>query len=248
MEAARVAAIRGHDVTLYEKGKTLGGHLIEGTVPDFKDDLKKFLEWQVRQMARVGVKVKLGQEVTRYSLLKLKPDAVVVASGSSPLRPDIPGIDGLNVVSGIDVLLGKASAGNKTIIAGGGAVGCEVALYLAKQGEKVTVVEMLPAVVMDVAVTRGILTALLADNGVEVLTNMKITRITDEGVTCVNKDGETVKVAGDKVVLALGMKSAPAIYDELINEIAEIYNIGDSTRPGRVGEATRAGYLVGNAL
>jgi 2,4-dienoyl-CoA reductase-like NADH-dependent reductase (Old Yellow Enzyme family)/thioredoxin reductase len=248
MEAARVAAIRGHDVTLYEKDSKLGGHLIEGTVPDFKEDLMKYRDWLVGRMKKVGVKVKLGQEATKETVRNLKPDAVVMATGSSALHPNIHGINKPGVVTGIDILLGKAAAGKKTIVAGGGAVGCEVALYLAKQGKKVAVVEMLPGIVMDVPATRGILTTLLADNGVEVLTNLRITEITDSGVTCVNKDRETVKVNGDGVVLALGMKSEAGIYDTLKNEVSEIYQIGDSSKPGRVGEATRGGYIIGSAI
>jgi len=248
MESARVAAVRGHDVTLFEKGDKLGGHLLEGTAPDFKEDLKQFLEWQVRQVKQMGIDLKIGSEVTADAVVKLAPDVVIVATGSSPVRPEIPGINRSNVILAADVLVGKAAVGNRVVVAGGGAVGCEVALYLARRGNDVTVVEMLPAVVMDVAVTRGVLTALLADAGVKVLVNHRLTEIAGSGANCVDNSGQKVNVEADTIVLALGMKSEPGIYEELKYKIPEIYNIGDSMLVVRVGEAVRSGYLAGSSI
>lgn len=248
MEAARVAALRGHKVTLYEKDKNLGGHLIEGAVPDFKQELGQYRDWLIGQMKKVGVEVKVKQEVTREMVNTLRPDAIVVATGSSSLRPNIPGVNRPNVVTAIDILLGKAAPGEKTIVAGGGAIGCEVALYLAKQGKKVTLVEALPRLVSDVSITRGILITLLSENGVEMLPNHKITGITDTGVICINKSGEVVSVPGNKVVLAMGMQSETGLCELLKDEAYEVYQIGDSAKPARVGEATRSGYMAGSAI
>jgi NADPH-dependent 2,4-dienoyl-CoA reductase/sulfur reductase-like enzyme len=248
MEAARVAALRGHDVTIYEKGKELGGHLVEATVPAFKKDLKDYKDWLVRQMRKSGIKVELGKEASARSVAAFKPDAVVIATGSVVHIPAVPGADKSNVVTAIDVLLGKESPGEKTLLVGGGAIGCETALYLAQQGKKVTVVEMLPEVCSDVVMIKGKLTVGLADSGVEVLPNVEVVGIDDDGVTATAGGKDTVNIKGDKVALALGLVADSGLYEELKREIPEIYLIGDATEPGRVGQAVHDGYRVGAAI
>ncbi|MDD4876666.1 MAG: FAD-dependent oxidoreductase [Dehalococcoidales bacterium] len=248
LEAARIAAIRGHDVTVYEKQKELGGHLIEATVPVFKEDLRNYKDWQEREVKKLGVKIELGKEVAAEVVSAAKPDALVVATGSTIYKPAIPGIDGANVVTAIDVLLGKAQPGEKTIIAGGGFTGCEVALHLAKQGKKVTIVEALPELATEVMATRGTLIAQLMDIGVEAVTNMKIIAITDEGVTAINNNKEIITIKGDKVILALGMIADTKLYEELKNKVKEVYLAGDSMQARRVGEATRDGYRIGSTI
>lgn len=248
MEAARVSALRGHDVTLYEKNRELGGHLIEATVPDFKEDLKNYKDWLIRQIKGLGVNIKLGKPVTRQLVDTTKPDAVIIATGSSVYRPDIPGLDKPIVVTAIDILLGKAEPGNETVVAGGGVVGCETALYLALKGKKVTVVEMLSAVACDVPTISGTLAAKLIDNGVTIRTNLKIIAFTDQGVTGIDRDQNLVTVAGDGVALAMGLIPQAGLYEELRGKVRELYLIGDSAQPRRVGEATRDGYRVGSII
>ena len=248
MEAARVAALRGHDVTIYEKGKELGGHLVEATVPAFKKDLKDYKDWIVRQMSKPGIKVELGKEANARSVAAFKPDAVVIATGSVVHVPDVPGADKSNVITAIDLLLGKESPGEKTLLVGGGAIGCETALYLAQQGKKVTIVEMLPEVCSDVVMAKGKLTVGLADTGVEVLSNTKVTGINGDGVTATVGGKDKLNIKGDKVALALGLVADNGLYEELKREIPEIYLIGDATEPGRVGQAVHDGYRVGAAI
>ncbi len=144
MEAARVVANRGHQVILFERRESLGGHLIEAAVPDFKKDLVRLLDWYQYQLAKLGVEVKPGMEVTEALISRYNPDVVIAATGSVPIIPAIPGVDQPNVITCIDWLLDKKTAGNNVAVIGGGLVGCETALWLAKKGHQVTVLEMLP--------------------------------------------------------------------------------------------------------
>jgi len=248
MEAARIAALRGHTVTLYEKNSRLGGHLIEASVPKFKEDIESYKDWLVRQMDKVGVKVVLGMEITPAMLAEFKPDAVVMATGSTSFRPNIPGVDKPVVSSAIDVLLGKAASGNHPIIAGAGAVGSELALYLAQQGKDVILVEMLPQIASDVVPIRNALIAQLGDAKVKILTNTKIGAITDNGVTAISADKSLVNITGDKVILAMGLVSDMNLYKAVHEKVAEVYVIGDSVEPRRMGEAIHEGYRVGSVI
>jgi 2-enoate reductase len=248
MEAARIAALRGHDVTLYEKNSQLGGHLIEASVPQFKEDIGNYKDWLVRQMDKVGVKVVLGKEITPATLAEVKPDAVVMATGSTSSRPNIPGVDKPVVSPAVDVLLGKATSGNRPIVAGGGAVGSEVALYLAQQRKEVTLVEMLPLIANDVAPLRNALIAQLGDAGVKILTNTKIIAITDNGVTAISADKNLLNISGDRIILAMGLVSDMKLYKAVHEKVPEVYVIGDSVEPRRMGEAIHEGYRVGSVI
>lgn len=248
MEAARIAALRGHSVMLYEKNSQLGGHLIEGSVPKFKEDIGNYKDWLVRQMDQVGVKVVLGMEVTPAMFAEVKPEAVVIATGSTSFRPDIPGVDKPIVSTAIDVLLGKAASGNHPIVAGGGAVGSELALYLAEEGKEVTLVEMLPQIANDVPPIRNALLAQLGDAGVKILTSTKIAAITDDGVTAISADKNLVNISGDKIILAMGLVSDLKLYKAVHEKVAEVYAIGDSVEPRRMGEAIHEGYRVGSVV
>lgn len=248
MEAARVSALRGHDVTLYEKNEKLGGHLIEATVPSFKEDLRNYKDWLIEQTKKLGVKIELGKEFTPQLVEDTKPDALIVATGSNVYRPDVPGINKPVVTTAVDILLGKAEPGNKTIMAGGGVIGCETALYLAQQGKKVTIVEMLPEIATDVPTINNMLATKLIDSGVEIRNNLEIVEITDSGVTAIDQDQNVVNVEGDRVVLAMGLIPQAELYGELKDRVHEVYMIGDCVEPRRVGEATRDGYRIGSTL
>lgn len=128
MEAARVAAVMGHKVTLYEKGKSLGGHLIEASVPDFKEDLRRLNNWHKAQLRKLGVEIKLETEVTPELVERENSDEVFVATGSNSIKPDVPGIERSNVVTAMDFLLGRKKAGDSAVVIGGGLIGCETAL------------------------------------------------------------------------------------------------------------------------
>ncbi|MBI4303003.1 MAG: FAD-dependent oxidoreductase [Chloroflexi bacterium] len=248
MEAARVSALRGHDVTLYEKDNRLGGHLLEATVPDFKADLGNYMAWLIRQIEKLGVKVELAKEVTSKMVENARPDALVLATGSITSYPDIPGINKPIVTTATEILLGKTIPGKKTLVVGGGAIGCEVALHLAQNGNNTTIVAR-HEIASDLPLGIGrVLRAKVVDAGVEILTNLKVVSVTDSGVTAVNLDRDLVNVEGDKVVLAAGLVPQAGLYDELKDKVHEIYLVGDCIEPRRVRQATREGYRVGCAI
>ena len=142
MEAALIASSRGHDVTLFEKEDRLGGNLWASSGPVFKDDWKRYLEYQLRQMEKSSVKVRLGTEATARSVEAEAPDEVVVAVGAEPVWPDVPGVDGPNVFLAGDVMKGQEVPGDRVVVAGDGGMGQEAALHLALQGKQVAIIEL----------------------------------------------------------------------------------------------------------
>jgi len=184
MEAARVAALRGHDVTLYEKDSELGGQLRIGAISPGKDKLNYIKKYYASILEKSGVKVELGKTVDEVFIGESKPDVLIIATGAEPSVPDQMRVSGKNVLVYADVLSGKADVpGNKVVVAGGGSVGVETALYLAEQGKEVTIVEMLSELATDLEViTRfDLLTEILPKSGVNTLTNMTILEISDNG-------------------------------------------------------------------
>jgi len=252
MEAARVAAIRGHKVTLYEKSESLGGHLIEAGVPDFKKDIERLLSWCKVQLKKVGVSVVLNTGVTPELVEGEKPDVVIVATGSKPIIPEMPGIEKPIVATCTDLLLGKTRAGDTVVVVGGGLVGCETALWLAKQGNEVTIVEILSDLMVAgfpvFRANRIMLLDLLALYKVEVVTNTSIHEITDEGVVVIDKRFKSREVRCDTVALALGLKAENQLYNLLRGKVMQLYAIGDCKEPRRILEAIWDGYSVASAI
>ena len=249
MEAARVSALRGHDVVLYEKCEELGGHLIEATVPSFKEDLRDYREWLIRQIKGLGIDIKTGQVITRNVVSDINPDVVIIATGSRQSLPDIPGIDKPVVKTSIDIMLGKAKPGNRNMIVGGGAIGCEMALYLALSGKKSIIVEMLPELAADVpGMAKGALLTALSDNQIDSLTNTRIIEIIDTGVIAINQNQNKLNLTGDRIIMAMGLVSQTELYEELKDIVSEIYLIGDCFEPRKVGEATRDGFRIASIL
>ena len=252
MEAARVAAMRGHSVTLYEKEKNLGGHVIEASVPEFKQDLRRLLHWYEGQLRKIGVDIRLETEASSTLIKRDKPNVVLVATGSEPILPDVPGISQPNVVSCIDLLLGKKKAGDTIVVVGGGLTGCETALWLVQQGRKVSIVEMLPELMtgsLPVArANRMMLLDLLALNHVNIMTDTTLQKISKEGVAVSNKAfGKKILKAGT-VVLAVGMKAKDSLYKALIGKVAHLYVLGDCREPRNITGAIWDGYEVGRTV
>ncbi|MDN5336569.1 MAG: hypothetical protein PWR02_1595 [Synergistales bacterium] len=244
LEAARAAALAGHDVTLYEKTYRLGGQFLTASIPPVKGDLTAYLSWAGNQLEKLGVDVKLGTEYTAELCEEEKPDKVILAAGSKHARPPIPGIEGPNVVTAEDVLWGRKAAGQKVVIAGGGMIGSETATYLASLGRQVTIVEMLPEVAADEEFTRRVLMMkMFEEMHIEVMTNTKITKITEGGVE-VETAAETKEIAADTVVLALGMKPENGLAKELEGK-TEVIVVGDAVEARNGLEAVREGFLAG---
>lgn len=250
MEAARVAALKGHDVLLFEKSDKLGGHLIAGSVPKFKQDLKMLLDWYKDQLTELSVKINLEREVEAKIINEVIPDVVIIAIGSTPIIPEIPGVatgvENSNIVTCIDLLLGKKSPGKEIVVVGGGLVGCESALWLAEKGLKITIVEMLPQVVLGLApANRNMLLELLLKNGIKILTNTNVQKVADGKVIVVDNKFKQCSIPCDMVALAVGQKPRKQLYNSLANEFKEIYEIGDCKEPRNIHHSVWDGYAVG---
>ena len=187
VEAARIAAKRGHEVDLYEKENVIGGQMNVACVPPFKQHLGLLRPWMERQLDLTGVRVHLGKALTREDILAMQPDAVVCATGVKPAKLPIPGAE--RAVHAKRILQGE-DTGKRVVIVGGGSVGCETAEYLAAKGKKVTVVEMLDSLASNTGKTaQTILLGHLKSRGVKLLTGCRVERIGEDRVICAQKDG-----------------------------------------------------------
>jgi 2,4-dienoyl-CoA reductase-like NADH-dependent reductase (Old Yellow Enzyme family)/thioredoxin reductase len=248
LEAARVAALRGHRVDLYEKGTNLGGVLWPAATPEFKKELRGMVGWWERQLAELPVTIHLGREIAADSPELQGADAVVVATGSLPVVPrSIPGIDGPNVVEVLDFHLG-APAGQRVVVAGGGLSGADSALELAQAGHEVTIVEMASEIAKDmIVINRITLLRQLAEHGVRILTGHTVTAVDAGGLTATDEDGTEVHLDADTVLSAFGVRPNRAL-PEALAERSEVQAIGDCLHPAKVGDAINAGFLAAYAI
>jgi len=257
MEAARVAALRGHKVTLVERKPYLGGNMVAASAVSFKQEISQFTEYLSSQIYKLGVEVSLNTEVDQEKILALKPDAVILATGASPQMPAMPGIERNNVIDAVKVLEGKVKTGSKVIVAGAGAVGCEVAAFLAESGKKVTIVEMRDtdfsdigglAPDMDPLIRRWFLFELWPKLPIEVIGKSTFHKVTGEGLIVQDREGGQRLVAGDTIVLAAGMKPNNNLKRGLEGKVPELYEVGDCVKPRHiidaVEEAARVARLI----
>lgn len=246
MEAAIVAAEKGHDVCLFEKEKELGGAYLLAAFPPGKGEICTFINWQKNQLEKFGVQLFLNTEVTDEMVLKEEPDVVIVATGSTPITPDIPGVDKAHVVNAYDVLSGDVEVGNRVIVVGGGLVGSETANHLAFLEKKVTIIEMTSEIAMDEEFnTRRLLMRDLKDREVKILVDATAQAILDDGVM-VSIDGEDVQIGpADTVVIALGSNPVNGLYKNLKEQPFRIVSIGDSFEVRNALDAIEEGYSAG---
>ncbi len=270
MQAARIAAKRGHDVALWEKGKYLGGSMslaamVKGTTIEDVREVIWFLRRQVRQY---GVDVQLGKEIDAAAIEAYKPDVVIVGSGGKPQLPDVPGVMGKNVVRSSDLygtlqfylkLVGPKMlrdltkywmpVGKRVVIIGGAIQGCQLGEFFVKRGRQVTIVdteEEMGRMMYPERKTR--LFYWFEKKGVELLGGVKLNEITDKGLSITTKEGETRFLEADSVVVALPFKGDHSLEDALQGKVPEVYSIGDCNEPGLIPDATAAGWLLGNAI
>ncbi|WP_296874837.1 FAD-dependent oxidoreductase [Thomasclavelia sp.] len=245
MEAARVSAIRGHDVTLIEANDSLGGALRIAGVPDFKEDDRDLIKWYATELEELGVNVKLNTKATKEMLEKMNPDAIFVSEGSSPVVPKIDGVE--NAALAQDVMLEKVPAENNIVVIGGGLVGCELALHLAKQGKNVTIVEALPDILKSGAplppMNEFMLRDLLAFHDVKIKANQCVTAIKPDSVTLTDEI-----INCNQVILAVGYRSNHTLYDQIKYDYPEVFNVGDSRDVRNIRGAIWDSYEVARNL
>ncbi len=244
MEAARVAALRGHRVTLYEKADQLGGWAAVGCIPPHKQEIRGLIGYYATQLNKLGVTIHLSRRLTSKDVLAEKPDALILATGSEEAVPEIPGVERPEVLRASAVLTGEAETGQRVVILGGGQTGLETAEFLAERGRIVTVLEMLPEAGQDMELTSKIfMMPRLARAGIDVRTDAKVEAIDDQGVVCA-----TEAIPADTVVIAAGLETAGAERDSLTGSIAEVYEIGDCVKPRRLLDAIHEGAKAAMAL
>jgi 2-enoate reductase len=250
MEAARVAALRGHRVTIWEKRRSLGGHLLEASVPDFKRDLARLLEWFKRELNNLDLEIWTGVEINSDILTKENPEVTIIATGSQPIIPVVPGPLKDKMVTATDLLLGRAVVGGEVLVLGGGLIGCETALWLAQQGKKVTVVEildnLLSAGIPVQHMNRLMLLDLLKFHKVEVITNTTTLEALEDGTLLL--DSQRRFPYPDNIVAAVGLRPERELYQSLQRKISNLYLIGDSRNPQNVMNAVWDAYEVGRMI
>ena len=244
MEAARVAALRGHDVTLFEKGSALGGTAKEIAGADFKRRIRELVSWFEIQLEKLGVKVVLNKTVSANDPALKEADKIIVASGGSTLKLCIPGFE--NTVDVLELHRGNDQIyGDNIAVCGGGLSGCDTALELAQEGKKVTLIEMRKDIAMDANFyTSMCLKDMFKQFGVTVLTEHTVQEITKDAVICKNPAGEIVNIPAECIVSAFGMKAEKDLADELEKKYYDVRVIGDCQHPGRIGDAVRAGFFA----
>ena len=244
LEAARVAALRGHDVTLFEKTTTLGGQLNIACVPPRKEEMRRAAQDLIHAVCNAGVHLCMGQTRTAEQLKDAGFDAVINAVGAHSAAPRIPGIDSVNVADAWKVLAGEQQVYGTVAVIGGGMVGCETAEYLAARGCKVSVIEMMDKIAAGESTT--ILPTLLENYktyGVEQYPSHKVKEFRMDAVVCENKDGAEVTIPCDYIVLAMGARSNEFDAAALENANIPVYSIGDAAgKAADISNAIRTGY------
>jgi 2-enoate reductase len=252
MEAARVSALRGHRVTLYEKSEALGGHMVEASVPSFKKDVARLLTWYRRELDLLPLEIRLRTEVKPELIVQGAPDAVIVATGSKTCLPDVPGIEEDKVATAPDILLGGKKAGGRVIVLGGGLIGCETALWLAQQGKKATVVEMLEDVMIGGIpvqhMNRLMMLNLLKYHGVEVVTRSSLAEVNKGGAVLIDSSFQRRNFEADSIVLAVGLSPDQELYRAVLPRRGEVFLVGDAREAQNIMNAIWDAYEVARMI
>jgi 2,4-dienoyl-CoA reductase-like NADH-dependent reductase (Old Yellow Enzyme family)/thioredoxin reductase len=254
LQAAITAAERGHEVILLEREKEIGGQLNLASLPPGKAGLGNIKSYYWGQLEKTGDKVKvIHQEATPPSVAALAPDAVIAAVGSVPFIPDIPGVqEGIRakkVITGREVLSGRAKPGKKAVIIGGGMIGCELARYLKEKGHEVTLIEILPELAMDAFVSiRKVLLERVAGERIPAYTGVKEERISPQGVEIVDSSGKRFLLETDSIVLSAGSVPDSAASASFEGTAPEFHVVGDCREACKILEAIHGGYAAARNL
>jgi len=250
MEAARVCALKGHQVTLYEK-RELGGALLEASIPEFKaPDLKPLISYLRTQTKKLNIRV-INEEATAQAVQTGGFDAVIVAAGATPLMlEDVHGITHQKVTSASQVLHGKAKLGQKIAVIGGGIVGTEVGLFLAEQGKEVVFVEMLDTFMNNITFDEKLVyEERFRKLKVSIHTGKRLESVSDKGITVADRYGIRTTISADTVVLAAGFKPNRDLIDSLRKDPKlQVFEVGDCVRPRKIFDAIHDGHLAAKLL
>lgn len=249
MEAARVAARRGHKVELYEQKGCLGGNLVAAGMPEFKKECHALVHWYGSELHELNVPVHLHSYIEEEAILQSRADVVIIATGSTPVKQPIHGFH--HTFSAETVLSGKKDPGKTVIVSGGGLVGCETALWLRNQGKQVVLVEkqrqILPISRELSYSSTETLKRLLPQKGIIVKTDTVISHATEAGIVLLS-DGQATIQAADSVVTAIGYQSNNALYEQLQTEVKDIYLLGDAKQVKNIMHAVRDAYDVASQI
>jgi 2-enoate reductase len=252
MEAARVAALRGHAVSLHEQREILGGHLPPGSVPEFKKDIRRLLAWYELQLDKHDIAIHLGSRATLETIAAENPDEIIVATGSKPFIPPIEGLETSNWAHCIDALNGDRELGQHVAILGGGLVGCEIGLWVTELGHRATIIERLPALMSAGPLiskeNKQMTIDLLAYNGIEVLLNTSIERIENNRICLVDNQNRTRQIECDTLVIAVGMRPDHGLFVDADRKFPNVRRIGDCLQPRNIQGAVWDAYEVARRL
>ena len=251
MEAARIAAMRGHKVSLYEKNESLGGNLIPGGSHSFKKEVRELNAWYQNELKALPVEIHTGETVTSEKLRNMDADVIILAIGSVPVMPNVPGMDDKKVLGCMEAFAHPEKVGQKVIVIGGGLVGCEMALDYAQNGKEVMVVEALPKILsagIPSPIPNGqMIPDLFEHHHVTVLEKHRLSAVED-GKVILECDGQKKVLDADTIVIAVGFRPAPSMAQELQGCGAVVYEIGDGQKVSTILHAVWDGYEVGNSI
>jgi 2,4-dienoyl-CoA reductase-like NADH-dependent reductase (Old Yellow Enzyme family)/thioredoxin reductase len=248
MEAAKTAAERGHDVVLCEASESLGGMLIPASKVPHKENFEKLRRYQYMELVRTGVEIRRSQAVDEALVEEVKPDALIVATGSKPIRLDVPGAENSNVFGALEVLNGESVPGERVAVIGGGLVGCETAEYLVARGKRVTIVELLEQIGVDIPITtRSAVIENLKEAGIRTEVSARAVEFIEEGVV-VERDAEKFVICAEAAVLAVGQKPNQDLAEKLEGRVKEIHVVGDCAGVRRMRDAIHEGARAGREV
>ncbi len=245
--AAIAAAKAGHSVTVYEKSDHAGGQFYFAAFPPCKGEITDFIVWQIAQCKKLGVEILYNTEATAEMITKATPDSVILATGSTPVFPPIPGLkESAAAVFAKDILGGKVKPGNRCVVIGGGQVGGETAHFLAQMLKNVTILEMKDAIANDAPLAvNWHLKKSLTERNVEMLTNATVSSVTENGVVITDQTGCNREILADTIVIAAGYVAYNPLADALQNFGFSVQVVGDANQARNVLHATTEGYQAG---
>lgn len=251
MEAARAAAMRGHHVSLYEKNTALGGNLIPGGSHSFKKEVRELNSWYQNELKQLPVEIHTGEAVTADQLRNMGADVIILAVGSVPVTPRVPGIDDAKVLGCMEAFAHPEKIGRKVVVVGGGLVGCEMALEYAQNGKDVTVVEALPKILsagIPSPIPNGqMIPDLFEHYHVTVLENHRLSAV-ENGKVLLENEGQKKVIDADSIVIAVGFRPTVSMRFALQGCEATIYEIGDGQKVSTILHAVWEGYEIGNSI